>query len=173
VGEPHSGNVPGGCTVQSDTGSCGDTGPGTWCCECAPFSAQAAQRTTRSPGQFRIRRPLHLGSPAESAAAWRVTQEAAGTSGFVQFADATTQSTATLPGSQGPQGPPGPEGPPGPPAPTVATCGLAALNQCGCTGTVMAVVSGNDPGLGCAVTSDTGSCSTWGSGTLCCVCVAD
>lgn len=82
-------------------------------------------------------------------------------SGIV-FPDGSTQTTATLQDPQGPTGPQGPQGPPGPPAHTSAVCS-ANIPSCP-DGFVI------QPTLApCTVTSDTGSCSSTGSGR-CVVC---
>lgn len=89
-------------------------------------------------------------------------------------------SPTGLVGPQGPQGPTGPQGPQGPPGPAVhtsAACGgnrscsttTSAREYCSgiCNGSDKIVLAQCSP---CSITSDTGSCNTSGTDTMCCVC---
>lgn len=76
-------------------------------------------------------------------------------------------------GPVGPRGPAGPAGPQGPAVSTSAMCNTASGCQAGatlgcdavCSGRVVAAMCGP-----CTATSDTGSCQTFISNALCCVC---
>ncbi|MFI4915177.1 MAG: hypothetical protein ACIAS6_01545 [Phycisphaerales bacterium JB060] len=99
-----------------------------------------------------------------------------------RFPDGTIQTTAAAgipgppgpPGPEGPRGPTGPrgprgdDGPPGPAVNTVSICTPRGIGACGSAcGSGDVVASGTHP---CTAVSDSGSCSSTGSGEICCVC---
>lgn len=95
--------------------------------------------------------------------------------GFV-FPDGTVQTTAQLvgpagepgaPGEPGERGPRGEPGPPGPPVSTVSVCGPASNCNVICGISTRVVASAAHP---CTAVSDSGSCSSTGTGQRCCVC---
>ncbi|MDO8628882.1 MAG: collagen-like protein [Phycisphaerales bacterium] len=123
------------------------------------------------------------------------------TTGGMRFPDGTTQTTAQVAGPQGPAGPTGPAGPAGPtgprgptgltgptgpagpagptgvPATSMAVCGGdlgSCSSACGGAANVLVEVHENGsgtPGVGCTVTSDTGTCESLTTlSDDCCVC---
>jgi len=105
-----------------------------------------------------------------------------GSGNGIIFPDGTFLKSAPVPGAPGPQGPRGPTGsqgpvgPPGPPTTSVAVCVSGSLSPCSsiCAGRVIAGTSGPI----CIITSDTGSCTAYASGSnppgfapgVCCAC---